>query len=63
MVGELGEDTQPVVESNATPVLYSFGWLFPDELIQLGQQALRTAAVLNERTNTPALNMPGAWRD
>jgi hypothetical protein len=38
-VEELGEDDQPVVDlgEDSTRTLYSFGWLFSRELLELGQ--------------------------
>jgi hypothetical protein len=62
---ELGYDDQPVVEDEAEEALYSFGWLFSEELVSLGRLQMRLGSmpIPNERASSPVLDMPGAWRD
>jgi hypothetical protein len=62
---ELGYDDQPVVEDEAEEALYSFGWLFSEELVSLGRLQMRLGSmpIPNERASSPILDMPGAWRE
>jgi hypothetical protein len=62
---ELGYDDQPVVEDEAGETLYSFGWLFSEELVSLGRLQVRLGSmpIPHERASSPILDMPGAWRE
>jgi hypothetical protein len=62
---ELGYDDQPVVENEAEESLYSFGWLFSEELVSLGRLQMRLGSmpIPHERASSPNLDMPGAWRE
>jgi hypothetical protein len=61
-VEDFRDDIEPVIEDDRPRALYSFGWLFPEVLIQLGQQELRVSTAPSH-THSPYMDMPGAWRD